>query len=87
MLIHTPASRRRISRQLDQLNARAAAILGAMKAGAALHFGASRWWLSTGRSVDPAVARAVVRSSSVVGVGDALFGDIASQTYRYVDET
>jgi hypothetical protein len=87
MIIHTPATRRRIARHLDRLNV----ALVAMKDGAALHLcldrGAIRWWLSSGQSVDPAVAQALVRHTAVVGVGDALFGDVASQTYRYVDET
>jgi hypothetical protein len=40
-----------------------------------------------GRSVDVDIARAVIRNAAVVGVGDALFGDLTSQTYRYVDKT
>jgi hypothetical protein len=87
MIIHTLASRRRIARRLDRLNARTVDILEAMKDGAALHYEAARWWLSNGRPVDPAVARAVIRNASVVDVGDALFGGAASQTYRYADET
>jgi hypothetical protein len=87
MIIHSLTSRRRVSRRLDRLNANIAVTLEVMKSGAALHFGASRWWLSTGRSVDANVARAVIRNASVAGVGDALFSDVASQTYRYIDET
>jgi hypothetical protein len=90
MLI-TSSRRRRISRRLDRLNAHVAATPEAMKAGAALHLcldrGTACWWLSTGRCVDAAVARIVVRNAAVVGVGDPLFGDVASQTYRSIDET
>jgi hypothetical protein len=86
-MTHTIASRRRVARHLDQLNA----VLEAMKGGAALHFNGTEWFFSNGCVVDVAIAQAVIRHASVVGVGvvnvgDALFGDIATQTYRYVDK-
>jgi hypothetical protein len=86
-MIPTIASRRRVAYHLDQVNV----VLADMKGGAALHF-SDTWFLSNGRPVDAAIAQAVTRHASVVDVGvvdvsRGLFGDIAVQTYRYVDET
>ena len=87
MIIHTVAGlrnkRRRVERQLES----AGLVLTALRRGAALHFQYAKtgpqWTLSSGHRVDDDVARMVVASSSVVGVGDALFDGAASQTFRW----
>lgn len=65
----------------------AAAVLVEMQHGAALHLQFSRagpsWALSTGKKVDNNVARLIITSGSVAAVGDALFRDTPSQTYRW----
>jgi hypothetical protein len=57
--------------------------------GAALHRHHDRrrgpvWTLANGREVEDHVAAQVVKNPSVIGVGDALFKDVPSQTYRWV---
>ena len=87
MIIHTVnslrANRRRVERQLES----AELVLTALRRGAALHLqyakSGPQWTLSSGHRVDDDVARMVVASSSVVGVGDALFNGAASQTFRW----
>jgi len=85
MTIHTPASlqakNRRLDRRLAEINDAAAA----MRVGAALHLTyrpRPRWTLSTGTEVADAVARVIIATPNVVGVGGALFGGALSQTYR-----
>jgi hypothetical protein len=61
-----------------------------MRAGAALHltYGSQTpWTLSNGMAVTNAVARVLVASPNVVGVGDTLFGEGPSQTFRWVEPT
>jgi hypothetical protein len=90
MTIHTVSSlrntHRRLAKRVGRLE-RAQAVLDAMRAGATLHlFNAKqrRWWtLSTGEEVHRDVAKLVIASSSVVGVGDALFRDVPGQTWRW----
>jgi hypothetical protein len=43
--------------------------------------------LSNGREVSDSIAKLVVASSSVVGVGDALFDGCPAQTFRWWRET
>jgi hypothetical protein len=44
------------------------------------------WWLSrSGERIDDAVAKIVIANPAIVSVGDALFADIPSQTWRYAE--
>jgi hypothetical protein len=65
----------------------AVAVLAQMQAGAALHLQHTVqgpcWTLTGGRPVADAVAREVIKSSSVVGAGDALFESASSQTFLW----
>jgi hypothetical protein len=78
------------ARKLDRLNTRAAQVIDAMRGGTALQlefrYGAQRWRLSNGCEVRPEVARLVIQNPNVAGVGDALFANLMSQTFRYVEE-
>jgi hypothetical protein len=44
----------------------------------------TRWSLSSGASIPPAVAEAVVEHPNIVACGDGLFRDGPSQTFRHV---
>jgi hypothetical protein len=87
MVIHTPttlqASRRRITRRLET----AQFVLAKMRRGEALHLTFTqygpRWSLSGGRRIDSDVAAIVVKSASVIDVGDALFAGSTAQTFRW----
>jgi hypothetical protein len=46
----------------------------------------TRWRLSDGAQVRPAVAKLVIADVRVTGVGDALFSGAASQTFRFAGE-
>ena len=47
----------------------------------------STWRLSViGTEVPDAVAREVIKHPEIIGCGDALFEDVPSQTYRYVED-
>lgn len=85
----TPSSLRNHSRRLDRLNTGVDTVLRAMRNGATLHLEFSetgaRWRMSTGRTVHAAVARVVVTDKGVVGVGDTLFADATSQTWRFIE--
>jgi hypothetical protein len=75
--------RRRVETRMEK----AELVLAKMRAGCALHLEfrkqGPRWALSNGCEVSDAVAQLVIASSSVVGVGDALFENAACQTYRW----
>jgi hypothetical protein len=78
------------SRRIDRLNAAVATVLAAMRdGGQALHceFGQSgqSWRMSNGRFVRSEVARLVIASPDVAGVGGSLFADTLAQTFRYVE--
>jgi hypothetical protein len=89
MTIHTPASlrttNRRLARRVGRLE-KADAVLAEMRAGAALHLQHTKhgpcWTLSNGRPVSDTIAKLVVASASVEGVGDALFEGYLAQTFR-----
>ena len=85
----TPSTLRNNSRRLDRLNDGVAAVLHAMRNGATLHLEfyetGPRWRMSNGRYVNGAVARIVITNKGVVGVGDTLFADATSQTWRFVE--
>jgi hypothetical protein len=77
------AKRRRIESRL----AKADRVLREMEAGCSLHLthatSGSVWRLSNGRPVSDSVANLVVASGSITGVGDCLFRDMRSQTFRW----
>jgi hypothetical protein len=85
----TLAQARRRGKRLDRLKLTVTATLAAMKQGQALHLHFGRhgpvWQLTGGRSVPDEVAQIVTQNKTVVGVGDALFGDIPAQTWRFVE--
>jgi hypothetical protein len=89
-MIPTPATlratHRRLAKRVGRLE-KAAAVIDEMRAGAALHLQYTRsgplWVLSNGREVSDGIAKLVVASSSVVGVGDALFDGCPAQTFRW----
>jgi hypothetical protein len=85
----TPAKIRSAARRLDRLNIKAATVLAAMQRGEALlleyRWRGPVWCLSGGRDVPDEMAQVVIKSASVVGVGDALFNDIPAQTWRWVE--
>jgi hypothetical protein len=86
VMIPTVSSLYRNRRRADRKLAAAALVLDAMRGGAALHLEYTpppRWTLSNGHEVPDEIARLVVASASVVGVGDALFAGVASQTFRW----
>lgn len=94
MPVHTVdtlrAGRRRLEARVGRID-QAKQILDEMRNGAVLHLqhakSGPRWVLSTGRQVTDDIAKLVVASASVVGVGDALFGECQAQTYRWWQET
>jgi hypothetical protein len=87
MIVHTVSSLRANRHRMEARMETAELVLAAMRAGAALHLSYTRhgrrWTLTSGRRVSDEVARLVIASSSVVGVGDALFRGVLSQTFRW----
>jgi hypothetical protein len=87
MIIHTVNSLRTNRHRLEARMEKAEQVLQAMRFGAALHLqftrNGPRWTLSSGRHVNDDVAKLVTASSSVVGIGDALFHGAPSQTWRW----
>jgi hypothetical protein len=69
-----------------RLNRAATHVLDAMRDGQTLHLEFRRtgacWRLSGGKQIDDRVAQLVIINSDVVGDGDALFPDAASQTWH-----
>ena len=94
MTVHTVSSlratHRRLAKRVGRLE-KADAVLAEMRAGAALHLQYTKqgpcWALSNGRQVSDAIAKLVTASSSVTGVGDALFDGCPAQTFRWWRET
>jgi hypothetical protein len=80
------ATRRRLAKHVGRIE-QAECVLNEMRAGAALHLQHTKqgpcWALSNGRPVSDVIARFVVSSASVVGVGDSLFDGCPAQTYRW----
>lgn len=87
--IQTAEELSRRHRRLDRQPGGVWRVWAAMKDGASLHCefrnGRRIWWLSTGEFVPNDVAMFVAVKPEIVAVGDALFGGIPSQTYRYVN--
>jgi hypothetical protein len=90
MTIHTTSSLQTKKRHLDRRLAEINHAGAALRAGATLHLtydrSAPRWTLSTGVMISDAAARVVIVSPNIVGVGDALFDGVPSQTYRWAHE-
>jgi hypothetical protein len=90
MTIPTVDTLRTGHRRLDKRIEQAEQVIQAMRAGAVLHMqlakAGPRWALSNGRQVTDDVAKLVVTSSSIVGDGDALFGECQAQTFRWWQE-
>jgi hypothetical protein len=86
--IFSPSELRRTSRRLDRRLANVDQVLTAMKRGASLHLefenGRTRWFLSSGRTVPASIAEIVANHASVHAVGDALFANVPSQTWRII---
>jgi hypothetical protein len=90
MTVHTVstlrATHRRLAKRVGRLE-KAELALAEMRAGAALHLQHTKqgpcWVLSNGTPVPDSIATLVVASSSVAGVGDALFGNCLAQTFRW----
>jgi hypothetical protein len=74
------AHRQRVDRRRLEVEV----VLAAMRGGAALHChyqnGRQLWWLSSGPFVSADVA---AKTDLVAPVGDALFADVPSQTWRW----
>jgi hypothetical protein len=86
MTVPTAASLRAIHRRVDRKLTRAQTVLERMEAGASLHLEFAKrpcWSLSTGEQVEDAAAELVIRSSSVIGCGGALFGECLGQVWRW----
>jgi hypothetical protein len=84
----SPQKLRAQARRLDRLNGSVATVLAAMQRGEALHhermWYGGIWWLSNGRHIPNEIAQAVIQPN-VASVGDALFHDAPSQTYRWIE--
>jgi hypothetical protein len=77
-------------KRVARLKWEAAQVLKSMQAGASLrlHYQRGRplWDLTTGTFVTADVAELVIADNRVVGVGDALFPGVHSQTWRFSDD-
>jgi hypothetical protein len=82
--MRTNLSERRRRKRLNRLSRK---VVGALAAGATLHFmhteSGPRWRLFPGRAISADVARLVIANASVTGDGDALFPDANPQTFRF----
>jgi hypothetical protein len=81
---------RRLANRVGRLKT-AELVLAEMRNGVALHLQHTKhgpcWALSNGTPVPDSIAQLVITSSSIVGVGDALFDGVASQTFRWWRES
>jgi hypothetical protein len=84
--IFTPRELRRATRRPDRRIANVDRVLAAMKNGESLYLeyenGRPLWSLSGGRTVPANIAALVIADVSVVDVGDSLFPNSPSQTWR-----
>ena len=74
----------------NRIKMKVAQVITAMQRGECLHlehrwFGRC-WSLSGGRAVDDEIAKVVVKHRNVVGVGDSLFKNTPSQTWRWAED-
>jgi hypothetical protein len=88
MTIRTAVQFRNQARKFDRRISGLATVLCALRGGQTLqlhHTSLSHEWrLSGGQRVSDATAKLAIQDHHVVGVGDTLFADTRSQTYRYV---
>jgi hypothetical protein len=75
-------------RKPDRLKGKAAAVLARMKQGQALHlenrwYGAA-WCLTGGQYIQDEIAKVVICNANVAAVGEALFQNVPSQTFRWI---
>jgi hypothetical protein len=87
-MVPTPTSRRAAAQRLDLRNRGVTMVLNAMRHGAALYKmftpSGTVWTLSNGCRVSTQVAAVVIVDPDIASVGDGLFDDGSTQTYRYV---
>jgi hypothetical protein len=90
--VQTAGQLQRKHRRLDRQTLSAEVVVNRMYEGACLHLYHDRrrgpvWRLSVAAAEVPdAVARQVIQRDDIVPVGDVLFADCLSQTYRYAEE-
>jgi hypothetical protein len=82
---HNPLARARLS-HAELLNIKVNAVVAAMRDGAELHLhferGRAHWHLSTGASIEPPVAHAVIDCPEIESMNDVLpIGGAVPQTY------
>jgi hypothetical protein len=87
--VQTAAQLQRKHRLLDRRRQGAAAVLIKMQRGRSLNLsferGMRRWLLSDGTSITDEVAKIVTADHRVVGIGDSLFRNMPSQTWRWAE--
>jgi hypothetical protein len=87
--VQTAAQLQRQHRLFDCRRRGAAAVLTKMQRGQSLYLsferGMRRWLLSDGTPVTDEVAKIIVSDHRVIGIGDSLFRNMASQTWRWVE--
>jgi hypothetical protein len=87
MTIHTASTLRARARRVDHKLKSADVVLNRMREGDALHLQHTPrgpdWRLSSGLEVADVVAKAVIKSSSIVSVDTALFEGLPAQTWRW----
>jgi hypothetical protein len=92
--VQTAGQLQRKHRRLDRQTLAAEVVINRMyEEGASLHLYHDRrrgpvWRLSViAGDIPDAVAQLVIQHEDIVAVGDTLFADCLSQTYRYLEET
>jgi hypothetical protein len=87
--VQTAAQLQRKHRRLDRNRATAAAVLTKLQRGQSLNLsferGMRRWLLSDGTAVTDDVAKITTADHRVVGIGDSLFRNMPSQTWRWAE--
>jgi hypothetical protein len=83
-MISTATSIRKTRERLKRRRRQLYEVLRAMHRGAALHFHADTWTLSTGMSVDADVAKLVTADLHIAPVDFALFAEMPAQTWRWI---
>jgi hypothetical protein len=87
--IHTPGSLARKARSLDRKIRDLEPALAELRRGAALHLSYSpqrQWRLSSGAFLTDEVARQLITRPEILAVGDCLFDQSLSQTWRHTTE-
>jgi hypothetical protein len=90
MTIPRFTSHRATAQRLDRRNRGVTVVLNAMRHGSALHKmftpSGTVWTLTNGCRVNSSVAAVVIVNPNIVSVGDGLFGDASTQTYRFISD-